>query len=179
MLFTSSPFSLSLLSVLSPSLPLSLSLPPFLHRKPTNQITDADQLERGAGGRETATPSSQAQIQPIAIDTSTVSPNLVAICMTTDLAGITTTTQPHLIQGHTNLSPSSMVTQEDADRTLTLQVAAASSSTNRPVRPNELRIPGPGQNGGGAARKKKPFYGRSVSLDLPPRQQTLTQSSYA
>jgi hypothetical protein len=104
---------------------------------------------------------------------------LVAICMTTDVAGITTTTQPHLVQGYTNLPPSSMATQQDADRTLNSQAAATSSSTNRPVRPNELHIPSPGQNGGAATRKKKPFYGRSASLDLPPRQQTLTQSSYA
>ena len=146
------------------SLPLPLFSP--VHRKRTNQITDADQLERGGGsGGETATPSSQAQSQVTVIDLSgsTVSPNMAA--MTTDLAGITTSTHPHPIM--LTLPPSSMATQQDADRTLTLQVAAASSSTNRPVRPSDLRIPG--QNG----HKKKPLYGRSISLDLPPRQQTL------
>ena len=161
--------SLSLSSLFS--LPLPLSSP--FHRKPTNQITDADQLERG-GGRENGVPSSQVQSQMTAIELSTVSPNLAA--MMTDLEGITTSThpQPVPIQGmhsqHTQMPPSSMAMQQDMDQTLNLPAAAVSSSTNRPVRPSDLRIPG--QNGAVVAHKKKPF-GRSVSLDLPPRQQTL------
>ena len=161
-----------------------------LHRK-SNQITDADQLERGSV--ENASPSnSPSQTQTQMATTATVSQNLSAVTSDLHLANITTQPQPLELQDsnihHTRfISPSSITiattTQEDVNLTSNSQLkaaASASSSKNvRPVRPNDLCIPG--QNGSmmAACKKKKPLYGRSISLDLPPRQQTLTQSSYA
>ena len=133
---------------------LSLSLSSY-YRKPTNRVTDTDQLERG----ENPIPPSQTQPQTqTTIDLSMVAPNLGA--MTTDPADITA-------QGGNNQTQ-----LPDTHQNLTLQ-----ASSNRPVRPSDLCIPG--QNGSVATQKRKPLYNRSVSLDLPPRQQTFAQSSYA
>ena len=111
---------------------LSFSLSPY-YRKPTNRVTDTDQLEHGEY------PILPSQTQPqtrTTIDLSMVAPNLGA--MTTDPADI-------MAQGGNN-----QIQLPGTHQNLTLQ-----ANSNRPVRLSDLCIPG--QNGSVATQKRSHF----------------------
>ena len=127
------------------SLSLSLSLSPY-YRKPTNKVTDAELGQEGI-----TSPPSQTQQGQTAIDLSTVSQNLSAM---TELP------QPQQGSGGNQTQLSAQ------DTNLNL------NHLNRPVRPNDLCIPGQNNSVLATPKKKKPVYGRSFSLDLHPINQS-------